>query len=359
VLAALLAWRATGLGTGVASVLGGAGRYRSRVVALGQLGAGLAESAWLAGRLSRRDRWDDPVAAAVDAGTAVGLLALSRGNLAAAERGTWINWVPWSFAASAVSAQAMAEHRPARRAAGVAAITAAHAAQGPAPGDAIANSVAQAGFAVGAWFLAAQTRAGAVRLAVARAAAVEQGRRLAQARERGTQLRLLHDSALQTLEAVAGGRYHDRAALSERASAEARLLARALEGRGPSARLELLLAAVAEQQRARGLQVELDAADLPPLPDEVGEALAAACHEALTNVAKHAGVTTARVQVRAQAGGIMLMVEDGGAGFEPHTMGRGFGMAESVHGRMREVGGLAEVRSRPGVGTRVLLRWPA
>ena len=70
-----------------------------------------------------------------------------------------------------------------------------------------------AAFFVGARLFARQIRGGASRLEEAKTEAVQAGIVLAAERERIAQLRVLHDGALQTLEAVGSGRYGDVAAI--------------------------------------------------------------------------------------------------------------------------------------------------
>src|SRR5262249_54402722 len=91
-LTALLAWRATGLATGTAALIAGGARYRSRGLAVAQLGIAAVESAWYARRSLSSDRWCDRTTSAVDAATAVGTVLLGRVNLEDADRSTWINW---------------------------------------------------------------------------------------------------------------------------------------------------------------------------------------------------------------------------------------------------------------------------
>ncbi len=358
-LTAALTWRATGLATGAASLVAGAARYRSRRLAAVQLGVGVIESAWLARRLLRRDRWRDPGGTAVDAATAIGLLVMTQRNLAPPDRVTWINWVPWSFAVNAIAVQSMPDHPSWQRVSSVAAISATHAAQGPTSGDALANVVAHAGFGIGARFMASRIRLGAVRLDDARAGAIEQGRALAAARERVAQLRLLHDSAVQTLEAIASGRHVDLDAARQRAEAEAQLLARELERTAQGAPLPELLAALTGVHAQHDLRVEIEVAKLPELPSSVAEAVAAACHEALTNVTKHAGTDEARVSVHPAGSGVIVVIEDHGTGFTIENRREGFGVTHSIYGRMADIGGSAEVVSSPDAGTRVTLRWPS
>ena len=126
ILAALLTWRFTGIATGMAAFAAGHRRYRSRVSGMGQLGAAVCESAWLARRVWRTSRWRQ-ADATVDALTAMLTLAWGRFNLAPEDRRTWLNWVPWSFAANAVTVQAIGVDRLTMAATGGTAIAGANA----------------------------------------------------------------------------------------------------------------------------------------------------------------------------------------------------------------------------------------
>lgn len=99
-------------------------------------------------------------------------------------------------------------------------------------------------------------------------------------------------------------------------------------------------------------------------PPVVVRAMAGAAAEALENVARHARVDGARVQVRpgnGQDGEVLeVAVVDDGVGFDLDAVGaHRFGLALSVFDRMAAVGGCATVESAPGRGTVVRLRWPA
>lgn len=199
----------------------------------------------------------------------------------------------------------------------------------------------------------------------------------------------------------------------------------------PDANLDGLVAGVLEEALDDGLTVayrfvrvqrprwrrpaRAGTADCPktsgeqPLPVDVAAALAAAVREALTNVRRHAGVTTATVTVVRWLDGVRIRVDDAGVGFDanrfdvtlaevatpgpapagnaastsegqaprprpadPGAAPRGgtaagdgdvervrLGLTGSVHGRMVDVGGWARITSRPGLGTRVELHWLA
>ncbi len=154
-LTALLAWRATGLATEAAALIAGHARYRSRGLGGAQLALAAGESAWYAWRVLRGDRWSDTTASSIDAATAVGIVLLGHANLEPADRSTWINWPPWTFAANVICGQAMGVASAAQAVAGAAAVIGAHAMQCPRGGDAMADSIAlSAFFSVGRLFAA-------------------------------------------------------------------------------------------------------------------------------------------------------------------------------------------------------------
>lgn len=80
--------------------------------------------------------------------------------------------------------------------------------------------------------------------------------------------------------------------------------------------------------------------------------------EALTNVAKYAGVSEAAVTLRDEGAYWEAVIEDGGVGFAPEEQGSGVGLF-SMEERARAVAGELRVQSVPGQGTTVTLRVPA
>lgn len=130
--------------------------------------------------------------------------------------------------------------------------------------------------------------------------------------------------------------------------------------REPVKNLVTALREAVERASGRGLTVELVTAEATVQPSPVvTEALAQAVGEALTNVAKHAGVGRAVVRVVTSPDGVEVTVRDHGCGFDADAVRPGFGIPQSITARMRELGGDAVVSSRPGRGTRVRLRSPA
>jgi signal transduction histidine kinase len=99
-------------------------------------------------------------------------------------------------------------------------------------------------------------------------------------------------------------------------------------------------------------------ASLGRLPSDLQMAVYRVVQEALSNVRKHSGVMAARVSLIRMAGEMVVEVNDEGRGFEPRARRRqGFGLGGIVE-RMQLVGGECEVESRPGHGTRIVMRVP-
>ena len=87
------------------------------------------------------------------------------------------------------------------------------------------------------------------------------------------------------------------------------------------------------------------------LSERVETELFAIGKEALVNVQKHAGASTAHVQVEAHQGRVIVEVRDNGRGFDPAGGHPGhFGLA-SMRSRATEIGGCMAISSAPGAGT--------
>jgi signal transduction histidine kinase len=81
--------------------------------------------------------------------------------------------------------------------------------------------------------------------------------------------------------------------------------------------------------------------------------------ESLTNTLKYAQARTVRVALRRLRGGIELVVEDDGRGFDPANVGaRRHGLAGMRH-RMLAIRGELEIVSAPGAGTEIRASLPA
>ena len=80
--------------------------------------------------------------------------------------------------------------------------------------------------------------------------------------------------------------------------------------------------------------------------------------EALSNVSRHAEAATCRVSLYRDEDGDVLEVDDDGRGFDPAGVsGAGQGL-RNLRERAKGLGGLAEIDSAPGQGTRVRVRIP-
>jgi signal transduction histidine kinase len=104
-----------------------------------------------------------------------------------------------------------------------------------------------------------------------------------------------------------------------------------------------------------GIQVKFTSQNVPAtLPRDVALCLYRIAQESLWNIAKHAHTTEAYVAIGGSQEGIVLSVEDCGAGFDPEQVRgkRGLGLA-SMEERVRLVGGRVSVRSMLGKGTTV------
>lgn len=95
-------------------------------------------------------------------------------------------------------------------------------------------------------------------------------------------------------------------------------------------------------------------ADLPP---GVAHAFLRSATEALRNVERHSGVGEATVTALAEGRTAVLTVRDEGRGTD--RVRPGFGLGESVIGRMEAIGGEASVVSARGRGMTVRLSWVA
>lgn len=96
------------------------------------------------------------------------------------------------------------------------------------------------------------------------------------------------------------------------------------------------------------------------LPPEVETAFYRVTQEALTNVARHAGIQSVGVEISASGRASCLTIEDEGSGFRTESVVRGnesiglFGMRE----RAESVGGALFIRSSPGRGTTISFSVP-
>ena|GEM_PF-1200215 len=195
--------------------------------------------------------------------------------------------------------------------------------------------------------------------------------------------RALHDTAINTLGAIANGGIatRDAAMVRTQCARDVEHLERLLKDRaplGPADGAGLTLSELAATAPVSVVRTGLTDADIEalvsPAVDPLLQTMFAAVREALTNVGKHAGVDEAQLHSEFDEGRIVVTVTDKGRGFAfrggTKRSGRwtwsgaegeanesspmfGRGLTESVLGRARDAGFEAEVTSERDVGTTV------
>lgn len=185
-------------------------------------------------------------------------------------------------------------------------------------------------------------------------------------------LRQLHDTALQTLEAIRLNAENERldphrrlAAIRDAARWQAGDIrdALAVEDEEPeedlAGPLTAVVAAAEDGLVASGTTVLLRDRTSEGLRLPLGrlEALCDAVREALNNVRKHARAGTVVVDASVRPGRVEVAVRDDGRGFDADR-GWGFGIRHSLFERLAEVDGGVDIRSEPGRGTEVQLWVP-
>lgn len=192
--------------------------------------------------------------------------------------------------------------------------------------------------------------------------------RSAAARERERLARGIHDSVLQVLALVQrrgnqiGGEAAELGRLAGRQEEALRALIVSESYRHPLDGRRDLRELVG---RHAGAAVTIAAPATPvPLPTATAVEVAAAVASAIDNVREHCPAGT-RVWLLLEDDGeaVMVSVRDDGPGMAPGRLAEAaaegrLGVAQSIQGRMRELGGTATVVSAPGKGTEIEMRLP-
>jgi signal transduction histidine kinase len=116
-------------------------------------------------------------------------------------------------------------------------------------------------------------------------------------------------------------------------------------------------AALESQARKSTVPVTVETDGIGRYPQEAEAAVYFSCLEALQNVAKYAGASSATVRLEQRGGALAFEVSDDGRGFDPDAAERGSGL-QGIADRLAALGGEMTVRSTPGRGTTVGGRVP-
>ncbi|MFJ5264851.1 sensor histidine kinase [Streptomyces sp. NPDC088387] len=200
----------------------------------------------------------------------------------------------------------------------------------------------------------AADRSAAVRAESRREAEVAAARRAAEREYLAT----LHDTASATLLMVSQGDGRDWSWLPPRARQDLEALSAVPGFETGSVDLAALLGCVPEGAGRARVRLTTHIDGPLAIPSGAGLAIFNGVREAVTNVARHAGVREAELRAWTERGGAVVELSDAGRGFDPTSVpARRRGIEGSIVGRMHAVGGTATVDSHPGTGTRVRWRW--
>ena len=176
--------------------------------------------------------------------------------------------------------------------------------------------------------------------------------------ERAEMAAHLHDSVLQTLALLQ--RTESLPEVTRLARRQERELRGWLYGKSQSSEHDRLSTAVEDMatriESLHDVSVEIVVVGDRALDDELN-ALVGALGEAATNAARHSGAEEVAIYVEVEPGEVNAFVRDQGKGFDPDAVsGDRRGIAQSIVGRMRRIGGEATVKSEVGEGTEVHLK---
>ncbi len=109
-------------------------------------------------------------------------------------------------------------------------------------------------------------------------------------------------------------------------------------------------------ERRAGVECELCADDLRPVPVAVQAELYHIAQEALNNMLKHSAATRVTLAIQYRDGALVMRVEDNGQGFDPASISEGGMGLANMRERAARLGGQCEIISAPGKGTTVQVR---
>jgi two-component system nitrate/nitrite sensor histidine kinase NarX len=107
------------------------------------------------------------------------------------------------------------------------------------------------------------------------------------------------------------------------------------------------------------IPAEVKATGHGTLPSDVQVASYLISREALYNIAKHAQASRVELVLEQEEGYFELTIRDDGRGFDPGMVGSGHYGLSMMHERAEAVGAQLSIKSQPGHGTELTIRWSA
>lgn len=195
--------------------------------------------------------------------------------------------------------------------------------------------------------------------------AIEQARVDAIERERGRLDALVHDQVLHTLLLAARAESSDqqrqaaqsaKGAIASLTKAEKQI---ATDGKVTPLGLFRAIEKAAVTLDGR-IEVISKGGGSESISPEVAQAMTEATLQALDNAVQHSKANRIQLTLDSpEIGKLHFEITDDGVGFRPERATRDrIGIRTSIEGRVQAVGGSAEIQSQPGLGVKVLLRWP-
>jgi signal transduction histidine kinase len=178
---------------------------------------------------------------------------------------------------------------------------------------------------------------------------------------------IVHDSVLTTLLTAARADTPEAksfaAGMASAAITHLREAALVTPDDGSAVRIALVADGIRDAVKQLAAPFTVSIARLGPraIPSVAGEAMHAAAVQAAVNSVNHAGPDVRRtLRITDDGDALHVEVADDGVGFDPARVPRErLGVRVSIIERLANAGGRAQIRSAPGAGTTVALRWPA
>lgn len=220
-------------------------------------------------------------------------------------------------------------------------------------------------FAIAIVTLTELVRQGAAEVDEANSAAIESALEQAKVdaveRERARLDALMHDQVMHTLLLAARAETKEEQLAAVR-SAESAIDSLAKVGTEISGEVSSMGLLQAIERAAKKLdpriQVTVSGADSVTIPAIVAEAITEATLQAVDNAIQHSKARRIDLDLKAKKGLLDFTISDDGVGFRFDRISRyRIGIRISILGRLRSIGGFADVQSAPQEGTKVILRW--